>query len=83
LCGIELLIGLMLVFNVKTNWAAWMTVIFMGIFTPLTFYLALTNPVHDCGCFGDALILTNWQTFWKNIVLDIFVLVLFIKIFTS
>jgi hypothetical protein len=50
--------------------------ILMFIFTPITFVLALTNPVSDCGCFGDAIHLTNWQTFGKNIVLIAFAIVL-------
>lgn len=78
MCGLELLIGLMLLTNTKINWAALMALVFMLVYTPLTLYLAIFNPVTDCGCFGDALIITNWQTFFKNVILLILALVLFV-----
>lgn len=76
LSSIELIIGLNLVFAIKTRLTSFTALLFMLIMTPLTLYIALSNPVSDCGCFGDALVITNWQTFWKNIALLILSIVL-------
>lgn len=73
----EFVIGVAILLNLKPKLGTLGALLLMAVFTPLTFILALTNPVHDCGCFGDALILTNWQTFWKNIVIDIPIVYLF------
>ena len=77
LISTEFIIGISLLFGYRTYCGAWGVLIFMSAFTPLTLGLALFNPVSDCGCFGDAIVLTNWQTFWKNVVLMIMVLVIF------
>ncbi len=69
LAATELIAGVMLVFFLKPKIGAWIALGFMILFTPITLYLAIANPVHDCGCFGDALVLTNWETFYKNLVL--------------
>jgi uncharacterized membrane protein YphA (DoxX/SURF4 family) len=73
---LELLLGICMLFNVRTQWTAWVSLLFYCVMTPLTLYIALTNPVSDCGCFGDAIVLTNWQTFWKNIVLILLAIIL-------
>jgi len=66
---VEWLLGWAMLCNVRTRWTSWLALAFYLVMTPLTLWIALTNPVTDCGCFGDALVLTNWQTYWKNIVL--------------
>lgn len=73
---LELLLGVCMVLNIRTQWTSWVSLLFYLVMTPLTLYIALTNPVSDCGCFGDAVVLTNWQTFWKNVVLIILAIVL-------
>lgn len=74
----EFLLGFALLFNIKTKITSWFALAMMVVMTPLTLYLALTNPVSDCGCFGDAIVLTNWQTFYKNLVLLVLVIVLLV-----
>mgnify|MGYP005942370297 FL=1 len=74
---VEFLIGIALLFNLWVSRMAWGSLLFMFFFTPLTLVSALTNPVSDCGCFGDAMILTNWQTFWKNIILLLLAIMIF------
>lgn len=66
---LEFCIGIYLFFSIHRLRTTRFLLLFMFVVTPLTLYLALTNPVSDCGCFGDALLLSNWQTFGKNVVL--------------
>lgn len=78
LITIEFCIGFAQFFNVKLKESSYVAALFMLVMTPLTLYLALENPVSDCGCFGDAIVLTNWETFYKNVVLCLLLLVVFI-----
>ncbi|NLO50490.1 MAG: DoxX family membrane protein [Bacteroidales bacterium] len=73
----ELLLGGLLLFNVKPRITAWLVLLMMTAFTLITLNDALNNPVPDCGCFGDALIMSNWQTFYKNLVIMALVLLVF------
>ncbi|MBP1541783.1 MAG: triose-phosphate isomerase [Bacteroidaceae bacterium] len=69
LSAFEFGLGICLLFAIQRRVVSGLTLLVMSIMTPLTLWLALTNPVSDCGCFGDAVTLTNWQTFGKNVVL--------------
>ena len=72
----EFVLGVLLTFNVWTKVTSWLALAMMLMMTPLTLYLAITNPITDCGCFGDAIHLSNWATFGKNVVLLVLVAVL-------
>ncbi len=65
----EFSLGVTLLLGVYRKWTVRLVGLFMVLFTPLTLWIAITNPVEDCGCFGDALIISNWATFYKNLVL--------------
>lgn len=73
----EFIIGLALTMNMLISFFAVVSLLFVIFFTGLTLVIAMYNPVTDCGCFGDAIKLTNWQTFIKNIFLLFFAAVVF------
>ncbi len=75
---LEFATGIAILFSVRIRLSALGALLFMILFTPLTLWLAVTNKVHDCGCFGDAIVLTNWETFWKNVIISVFVLFVFL-----
>ena len=76
---LEFTIGVFLLFGIRLRTTFGIMTIFLSLFTPLTLYLAIANPVPDCGCFGDALVLTHWQTFCKNIILLLATLVVWMR----
>jgi hypothetical protein len=77
MCTAEFISGFSVLTGFRLKTGIWGIIILLVIFTPLTFILALTNPVSDCGCFGDAIHLTNWQTFGKNIILCILLVIIY------
>lgn len=78
LAALEFCLGVYFLFGIRKNTSTILTLALMLFMTPLTLFLALKNPVPDCGCFGDALILTNWETFWKNVFLLIASITVFV-----
>lgn len=73
----EVMLGVMLLVGFKTRFTVWSLLLMIVFFTFLTFYSAYFNKVTDCGCFGDALKLTPWESFTKDVVLLVFILILF------
>ena len=69
LAATEFFLGICLLFAIRRRMVSKLVLGIMAVMTPLTLWLAISNPISDCGCFGDALVLTNWQTLWKNVIL--------------
>ena len=76
----EILLGVMILIGYKPTLTVWSLFVLTLIFLFLTWYSAYYNKVTDCGCFGDAIKLTPWETFYKNVLLIGFILVLLLKI---
>lgn len=74
---LEIVLGVAILVFWRMNLTAWLLLLMMTFFTFLTFYSAYFNKVTDCGCFGDAIKLTPWESFSKDVVLMVFVLHLF------
>ncbi|MDR0768304.1 MAG: DoxX family protein [Dysgonamonadaceae bacterium] len=75
---IEFGIGICLLLGVYRKLNTIFALLFLAVMTPLTLYLAIKNPITDCGCFGDALTLSNRQTFFKNLPLLLMAIYLFL-----
>lgn len=73
---IEFTLGLTLLLGIKRKFTSWVALWFMLLFTGLTTWIYLYNPVADCGCFGEAIELTNGESLLKNIVLLVFAVIL-------
>jgi len=73
----ELLLGITLLIGYAPKFTKWSLLLMIVFFTFLTFYSAYFNKVTDCGCFGDAIPLTPWQSFYKDIILLVLILILF------
>lgn len=69
LATFEFVLGVYIILGIRRRFTAFCTILFMTIMTGLTTYVYVFNPVADCGCFGDALQLSNGATLLKNIVL--------------
>ena len=75
---LEFLIGISLILNIKTKWSLSWAMILTIIFIPITLWIAITDKVINCGCFGDAIYFTNWESFIKNIIIIVILIPAFL-----
>lgn len=76
----EILLGVMVLIGYKPKFTVFSLFILTLVFLFLTWYSAYYNKVTDCGCFGDAIKLSTWETFYKNVILIALIIILLIKI---
>lgn len=69
--ALELMLGVALICGIYRRSSPIVALLIMVVMLPLTLWLAVSNAVPDCGCFGDAWVLSNWATFWKNVLLTL------------
>ncbi|WP_460218366.1 BT_3928 family protein [Psychroserpens sp. MEBiC05023] len=74
----EVVLGVFLLIGYKPKFTVWSLLAMIVFFTFLTFYAAYFDKVKDCGCFGDFLKLSPWQSFWKDVILLVMIVILFI-----
>jgi uncharacterized membrane protein YphA (DoxX/SURF4 family) len=77
LCSLEMILGVALLIGVRGKQVAWWLLGIIVFFAFLTFYSAVFKVVQTCGCFGDAIVLTPWQSFSKDLVLLLLIIILF------
>ncbi|MFN3939065.1 MAG: BT_3928 family protein [Chitinophagales bacterium] len=77
ICVLEVALGMALLLGIYGNLVSWLLLLMILFFTWLTGYSAITGKVTDCGCFGDAIPLTPWQSFYKDILLTILIFIIF------
>lgn len=79
ICVFEIALGVAALIGYRMRMTTWLLMIMIVFFTFLTFYSAWFDVVKDCGCFGDALHLKPWESFGKDIILLVFITILFIR----
>ena len=77
LCALEIILGFALLIGVRGKQVAWGLLLLIIFFAFLTFYSAFFKVVQTCGCFGDAIVLTPWQSFIKDLFLLLLIIILF------
>ncbi|MEO1051241.1 MAG: BT_3928 family protein [Bacteroidota bacterium] len=76
---LEIVLGVAVLINYKVKTTIWILLVMIIYFTFLTGYSAILNKVTDCGCFGDAIPLTPWQSFYKDLILVVLIGYLFMR----